>query len=142
MLIGELVKLTGLSRDTIRFYEKQGLIQVGRKERRFNNYKEYSDETLKRLQVVKRLKGFGFTLNEVAEFLDLIETNQASCSQVSVKINEKVAVIDQKITELKRIRSLMTRGVEACLSDCMPADLENNCPLLTSLMYPEIDAIK
>ncbi|WP_374759669.1 MerR family DNA-binding transcriptional regulator [Dyadobacter chenhuakuii] len=43
MLIGELSKQTDLSRDTIRFYEKQGLIAVGRKERRFNNYKEYSE---------------------------------------------------------------------------------------------------
>lgn len=131
MLIGELVKSTGLSRDTIRFYEKQGLIQVGRKERRFNNYKEYSDETLKRLQIIKRLKGFVFTLNEVAEFLDMIETNQASCCHVSEKIAEKVASIDQKITELLRIKSLMTKGVEACLNDCVPANPEENCPILT-----------
>ncbi|MFN0293524.1 MerR family transcriptional regulator [Pedobacter helvus] len=59
MLIGELVAKTGLSRDTVRFYEKQGLIAVGRKQRRENNYKEYSDEVLERLLTIKRLKNFG-----------------------------------------------------------------------------------
>ena len=53
MLIGELSKACGLSRDTIRFYEKHGLIAVGKRERRFNNYKEYSEETLKRLLSIK-----------------------------------------------------------------------------------------
>ena len=46
MLIGELSKACEMSRDTIRFYEKNGLIAIGKKERRFNNYKEYSRETL------------------------------------------------------------------------------------------------
>ena len=62
MLIGELSKQSGLSRDTIRFYEKQRLIEVGLKERRFNIYKEYSQDTLQRLLHIKRIKGFGFTL--------------------------------------------------------------------------------
>ncbi len=142
MLIGELSSLTGLSRDTIRFYEEQGLIQVGRKERRYNNYKEYSQETLKRLQLVKRLKGFGFTLNETAEFLEMIEANQASCYQVSDKIAEKVSLIDHKIVELQQIKMLMTSGVETCLQDCAPANREDNCPILTSNTFPIIKSYR
>lgn len=132
MLIGELAIATGLPRHTIRFYEKQGLIQVGRKERRFNNYKEYSDETLKRLLTIKRLKGFGFTLNEVSEFLDMIENNQASCTHVAEKIAEKVGVIDHKIAELMHLKSLMITGVETCLDKCAHVDAEENCPILIS----------
>ncbi|MDR3715349.1 MAG: MerR family transcriptional regulator [Puia sp.] len=75
MLIGELVLKSGLSRDTIRFYEKQGLIKIGCKQRRNNNYKEYSEEVLKRLHTIKRMKNFGFTLNEAAGLLDMIEAN-------------------------------------------------------------------
>ena len=54
MLIGELSKSSGLTRDTIRFYEKQGLITLGRRERRVNNYKEYPNSILRRLLLLKR----------------------------------------------------------------------------------------
>ena len=132
MLIGEVSRITGLSRDTIRFYEKQGLIQVRRKDTRFNNYKEYSPEQVQKLLLIRRLKGFGFTLNEAAEYLELIDENLASCNTVSDKISLKVNLIDKKIEELRQIRSLLTQGVEECLT-CKPASDENqNCPILTS----------
>ena len=128
MLIGELSKQTGLSRDTIRFYEKQGLIAVGRKERRFNNYKEYSEGTRERLHQIKRIKGFGFTLNETADFLTMIENKQASCGNVSVKISEKVTLIDQKIIQLIELRTLMQSSVQNCLSSCTPDDDREKLP--------------
>lgn len=114
MLIGELSKACGLSRDTIRFYEKHGLIAVGKKERRFNNYKEYSQETLKRLLSIKQLKSFGFTLNEVSELLDMLEVNEAKCKNVSHKIDEKVLLINQKIQELKTVRKQLLNGKKNC----------------------------
>lgn len=114
MLIGKLSEATGLSRDTIRFYEKQGLIAIGRKERRDNNYKEYSEEVLSRLIAIKRLKGFGFTLNEVAELLDMLDTNEATCRKVAHKIDQKVLLIDQKIRELKAVRKQLLTGKSGC----------------------------
>ncbi len=131
MLIGELVKLTGLSRDTIRFYEKQGFFQAARKDLRLNNYKEYSADILEKLLTIKRLKHFGFTLSEAAQYLELIEHNQASCVNVSSKINQKVEAIDQKIAELHQLRSLLTQSVADCLS-CRPTlDTSENCPMIT-----------
>lgn len=117
MLIGELSKACGLTRDTIRFYEKQGLIAVGKKERRFNNYKEYSEETLKRLLSIKRLKSFGFTLNEVSELLGMLEANEATCKNLSQKIDEKVLLINQKIKELETIRKQLLDGKKNCEDD-------------------------
>jgi DNA-binding transcriptional MerR regulator len=114
MLIGELSKVSGLSRDTIRFYEKQGLITVGKKVRQFNNYKEYSEETLKRLLTIKGLKNFGFTLNEVSILLDMLEDNKATCNNVSHKIDEKVMLIDKKIEELKLVRKQLLDGKRNC----------------------------
>lgn len=138
MLIGEVSRITGLSRDTIRFYEKQGLIQAHRKDTRFNNYKEYSPELVQRLLLIMRLKNFGFTLNEAAEYLELIEENKASCNTVSDKITQKVQFIDQKIEELRQIRFLLTQGVEECLN-CQPAsDLEQNCPILTTDLLNDV----
>lgn len=117
MLIGELSKACGLSRDTIRFYEKHGLIAVGKKERRFNNYKEYSQETLQRLLSIKQLKGFGFTLNEIVDLLDMLAVNEATCKNVAHKIDEKVSLIDQKIKELKAVRKQLLDGKKNCQTD-------------------------
>ncbi len=132
MLIGQLVKETGLTKDTIRFYEKHGLIKVKRKERRDNNYKEYSNEILTRLLTIKRLKGFGFTLNEVADLLDMIEMNEASCKNVSHKINDKVTLLDEKIRELIAIRTMLLNGVSKCTDGCNPQKADDNCPILVS----------
>lgn len=132
MLIGQLVNKTGLSKDTIRFYEKHGLISVARKQRRHNNYKEYSDEILGRLLTIKRLKNFGFTLNEIGELLDMIEVNDATCKNVEHKISGKVAMLDQKIKELIAVRTMLLAGVKACRNGCGATGADENCPILIS----------
>lgn len=137
MLIGQLVKQSGLSKDTIRFYEKQGLINVSRKERRENNYKEYSGEILERLLTIKRLKDFGFTLNEVADMLDMIEVNEATCNNVSHKISEKVELLDQKIKELIQIRTMLLAGAKKCAGYCNPEKADENCPILLPEKSPK-----
>lgn len=114
MLIGELAKASGLSRDTIRFYEKRRLIAAGKRERRFNNYKEYTEETLKRLLSIKRLKSFGFTLNEVAGLLEKSDDGHATCEEVSCTIDEKILLISQKIKELEKVRSQLEEGKRNC----------------------------
>nr|WP_295926700.1 MerR family transcriptional regulator [uncultured Dyadobacter sp.] len=132
MLIGELAKSSGLSRDTIRFYEKQGLIEVGRKERRFNNYKEYSESTLQRLLQIRRIKGLGFTLNEVAGLLAMVESNTASCANISEKVAEKALLIDQRIIELQELKASMINRVRDCLQESAPDVNRTNCPILIS----------
>src|SRR6188508_2475991 len=131
MLIGELSKRSGLSRDTIRFYESNRLITVGRRERRENNYKEYSEDTLQRLMTIKRIKGFGFTLNEVSEFLDLIDVKKASCNNVLELFEEKVKRIDEKIYELVNIRTSLLTGFTRCQNDCCTTSAtDDNCPVI------------
>lgn len=130
MLIGELSKACNLSRDTIRFYEKQGLIAVGKKERRFNNYKEYSDETLKRLLSIKQLKGFGFTLNEIAELLNMLDAEEATCENVGHKIDEKILLITQKIKELQAVRQQLIKGKKKCQNATgVLKNPEETCPV-------------
>ncbi|MDM8172934.1 MerR family transcriptional regulator [Olivibacter sp. 47] len=132
MLIGELSLKTGLSKDTIRFYEKQGLIQVGRKQRRKNNYKEYSEDVLNRLQAIKRMKNFGFTLNEAATLLGMIDVNAATCDNVSDLIAKKVDLLDTKIHDMISLRNQLIVGVQKCQNCCNPAQPEENCPILVS----------
>ena len=132
MLIGELAAKSGLSRDTIRFYEKQGLISVSRKERRDNNYKEYSDEVLETLLTIKRVKSFGFTLNEAADLISMIAIKEATCDNVSEMIDAKVELLDAKILDLLALRNQLVNGVKKCKDCCAPETPKDNCPILVS----------
>ncbi|WP_447641983.1 MULTISPECIES: MerR family transcriptional regulator [Chitinophagaceae] len=132
MLIGELSKKSGFSRDTIRFYEKQGLIKVSRKERRNNNYKEYSAEVLETLLTIKRVKSFGFTLNEAADLIGMIAAKDATCDNVSEMIGAKVELLDAKILDLLALRNQLVNGVQQCQARCNPKTPEDNCPILIS----------
>ncbi len=129
MLIGELSRRSGLSRDTIRFYEKQGLIKLGRRERRVNNYKEYSETILRRLLLFNKIKSYGFTLNESAEIISLLDANLASCNTISKVASQKVDVIDKKIAELQALKNLIVTSVDNCLNGCGNKNEEENCPL-------------
>jgi DNA-binding transcriptional MerR regulator len=133
MLIGELSKRSGLSRDTIRFYEKHGLISVGRKERRENNYKEYSEQTYQRLMSVKLIKGLGFTLNEVSDVLEMIDMKAATCDNMVDKFVDKVERIELKIKELISVRTMLLSGLRNCQSACCtPSDPNDNCTIVVA----------
>ena len=119
MLIGELSKRTGFSHDTIRFYEKKGLIDVNKRERRDNNYKEYSEAVYERLILIKTIKGLGFTLNEIDEFIEAWGNESASCSNLTSHLTDKINRVDEQIGLLQGIRTKLTRSLEKCLS--------NNC---------------
>ena len=118
MLIGELARRTELSRDTIRYYEREGLIAVGKQERQANNYKAYSDATLRRLLAVKSLKGFGFTLREIQEMLDWWEADLFNCPEGKAQVQEKIGVIDEKIAQLQAVRARLVQTIADCPDHC------------------------
>src|SRR5687768_13542897 len=97
MLLGELVDRTGLTKDTIRFYEKKGLISVERGSRRENNYKEYSEQILDKLILIRKLKDMGFTLNEIDTFLELWREEDASCKNLKFTLENKIAHVSEQI---------------------------------------------
>lgn len=123
MLIGELSEKTGLSRDAIRFYEKNGLINMGRNSRRTNNYKEYSDEVCQRLLFIKQIKSFGFTLREVSEILCLFDGISPKCGSILSVVDAKVKDIEQKISELENFKTMLLAKVSDCRDECL--DTEN-----------------
>jgi MerR family transcriptional regulator, copper efflux regulator len=93
MLIGELSKQTGISKDTIRFYDKLGLIVGTDRQAGTRLYKEYSPETVERLSMIAQGKGLGFTLNEIKQLLD--EWGSGAMSK-----EDQIKVIERKITEI------------------------------------------
>lgn len=129
MRIGEVSKQTGFSRDTIRFYEKIGLLTVERTNSLFNNYKQYTFDHLHRLELIKRAKRFGFTLNEIAELLELIDARSASCLILEEKVNEKIVDLNNRIQELEEMKKTILKSIQKARTQCLVKREEENCKL-------------
>jgi MerR family copper efflux transcriptional regulator len=117
MLIGELSKRTGFSHDTIRFYEKKGLIKVDRKARRENNYKEYPEAVYEQLVLIKTVKDLGFTLNEVDDFAKAWTEDNASCNNLTHYLTEKINYVDQQVNVLLGIKAKLQSSLQRCKND-------------------------
>ena len=117
MLIGELVERTGFTKDTIRFYEKKGLINIDRKSRRDNNYKEYSEQVLEKLRLIRKLKDLGFTLNEIDTFLELWRDEDASCKNLKYTLENKILLVNDQILKLMQLKSRLSESLIKCNND-------------------------
>ena len=117
MLIGKLVERAGLTKDTIRFYEKKGLITLGRGSRRDNNYKEYSEQVLDMLVLIRKLKDLGFTLKEVGTFLELWREEDASCQNLKYTLENKITAIYEQIKKLSELKIRLTESLTKCNND-------------------------
>ena len=129
MRIGELSKNTGFQVETLRFYEKQGLIApVGRTE---SGYREYNSDSLKQLHFIQQAKSVGFSLNEISELLTLrVERDQHSCSEVKSIAEQKLVQIESKINELNKMRDALHKITDACCGGPEPA---TSCTILNAL---------
>ena len=122
MLIGELSKKTGFSRDTIRYYEKLGLLRRPDRAGHFNNYKNYTEAELKRLLAIRQIKAYGFTLKETHGMLVLFEEGVLEPERGNRYIQRKITLIDNKIKELQRVKKRLSQVIH-------PLTTPENCPL-------------
>ncbi len=102
MKIGELSKRTGVSRDTIRHYEKLGMLSDISRPFEWNNYKNYGEENIKRIQVIKYFQKFSFKLKEIGEVFDQRDANSNQCIDKSEVFRSKLKIIGQEIENLKK----------------------------------------
>jgi MerR family copper efflux transcriptional regulator len=100
MLISQLSKASGFSKDTIRFYEKTGLIELDRHARRENNYKDYPDSVLQTLRSIRNLKDLGFTLEEIREIIVRQQMNALDEITTFKIIEQKIIHLDTQIDKL------------------------------------------
>jgi MerR family transcriptional regulator, copper efflux regulator len=107
MLIGELSKQTGLSKDTIRFYEKLGLISAISNDVSTKSYKKYSLETIERLSTIVQGKGLGFTLSEIKQLLDEWGGGEISKRDLIEIVERKIAEIIKKKQQLESIETYL-----------------------------------
>ncbi|MBI4237542.1 MAG: heavy metal-responsive transcriptional regulator [Deltaproteobacteria bacterium] len=125
--IGKVARLTAVGIETIRFYEREGLIPEP--PRRESGYRQYPPATIDRVRFIKRAKDLGFTLAEIKELLDLSVGPQATCADVKRKANEKIKEVDAKIADLKRIRQALNRLTDQCRGKGPVSE----CPILENL---------
>ena len=123
--IGQLAKQADISVETIRYYERRGLIQ--RPTKPGAGYREYSQEILRRLRFIKKAKSLGFTLDEIENLLQL---SQGECADVQVLAQQKFDQISEKINHLQRLQ----QALKQLLDQCQQSLDEAHCPIIESLL--------
>jgi MerR family transcriptional regulator, copper efflux regulator len=108
MLIGELAQKTGVSKDTIRFYEKLGLIAASDRQAGTRLYKEYSLATIERLLLITQGKGLGFTLSEIKQLLNEWDSGAISTRDQIKVIERKIVEITEKMQQLRSIKTYLS----------------------------------
>lgn len=125
MKIGDVSKLTGVPRGTIRYYEKLNLIEYP--ERTDSGYRNYSSRVIKEIRFIKRAQELGFSLKEITELMSLKnDVQNTRCHEVKQYALDKVTMIEKKLEDLKLIRNRLLELISSC-------EEENSlevCPIL------------
>ncbi len=133
LTIGKLAGRAGVGVETVRFYERQGLL--AEPDRRASGYREYDEGVVARLRFIRRAKELGFTLKEVADLLTLRHDPAATRSDVREKVRAKVEDIEARVRDLQRIKGVLLGLAETCHGSG-PAD---DCPILRAIDQPTGD---
>ena len=112
MTIGKLASAVGISVETIRFYQRQGLII--QPEKPLNGFRQYHFDTIEKLKFIINAKGLGFTLNEIRSLDDL----SSGCKSFHDLANKKLESIKNEISNLQSIENKIIKIVGSCSSDC------------------------
>jgi MerR family mercuric resistance operon transcriptional regulator len=128
LLIGELALRAGVNRETLRYYERRGLLKPSRRSR--SGYRLYEPKAELRLNFIKRAQGFGFTLGEISVLLGLRPDNPRSCRRVLAILDTKVGEIAQQITEMKRFHRQMSGYRDQC---AQAIDQGSSCPVIADV---------
>ena len=102
MRIGQLAKRTGVSPDTLRFYERLDLLDGHRRD---NGYRDYPDSAIDRVEFIKLAQALGFTLAEIRSIAPMLTGGTLPIEQVQAFILDKLALIDQRIATLQTLRN-------------------------------------
>jgi MerR family Zn(II)-responsive transcriptional regulator of zntA len=132
--VGELATLFNISADTLRFYEKNGILKAS--ERSSNGYRLYTEADKNRLDFILNAKSAGFTLVEISELLVIeVNKNQKTCRDTKELIDHKLSHVQAKIQELQRIEKALKTLSNSCEGDSTSALY---CTILESLESKKI----
>ena len=112
LTVGRLARAAGVGIETIRFYERRGLLDPP--PRRPSGYRVYPESTVPRIQFIRRAQQLGFTLNEILDLIALDNDKSADCGQLLLRTENKIANIEQKIADLQRMRNALQELQRSC----------------------------
>jgi MerR family transcriptional regulator, copper efflux regulator len=125
--IGSVAREAGVRIETIRFYEREGLI--GKPPRTPSGYRQYPEEVIERIRFIQRAKDLGFSLAEIRELLALRVRSESECDDVRHRAEAKIADIAAKIRDLDAMRRVLSELTRACMTGSHTDD----CPILECL---------
>jgi MerR family copper efflux transcriptional regulator len=125
--IGAVAKRAGVAIDTIRYYEREGLLPEPA--RRPSGYRSYGEGTVAQLRFIRRAKTLGFTLEEIRELLTLSADRQRGVKAVKQRAQRRLTEIEARIAELERVRAGLAELIAACPGHGAP----EQCPILRAL---------
>ncbi len=124
--ISKVAKELAINIETVRFYERRGLIEQPPKP--IQGYRHYPGETVNRIRFIKRAQELGFTLNEINSLLGL---NDKPCSHVQELAEHRLLTVKQKIKDLRRLE----KALKALLVQCQSNQDHSHCPVIDSLQH-------
>ncbi|MBK6517999.1 MAG: MerR family DNA-binding protein [Polyangiaceae bacterium] len=127
LTIGGVAKGAEVGVETVRFYEREGLIPEP--PRRRSGYRQYPADTVRRVRFIRRAKELGFTLKEISELLSLRVDPRTTCAEVRALARTKIEDVDQRIHELERMKAVLERLARACRGTGPTSE----CPILDAL---------
>lgn len=124
MRIGQLATSVGVHVETIRYYQRIGLIEVP--EKPYGRVRSYDDDDLRRLRFIRRAQGLGFSLEDIRALLEL---SMSDCQQVQKLAVVKLNLVKAKLRQLRNIESALTRTIE----QCSRRKATEACPIIETL---------
>jgi MerR family copper efflux transcriptional regulator len=128
--IGQVARKAGVGVETVRFYEREGLLEEP--PRRASGYRQYSEQVVTRLHFIKRAQKLGFSLKEISELLLRVDA-QTSCEEVKQRTEAKIAEVEHKLVELQRMRQALLQVHSLCTGQ----GPTGRCPMLEALDQQE-----
>ena len=130
---GNLAKMAAVNIETIRYYEKQGILPEP--DRSPSGYRQYNEETVNRIRFVKRAQKLGFSLSEIKQLLKLSEGEITDCDEVKDIALKKLEAIREKIINLQKLDSILSN----LATQCDRQQSIKGCPIIEALMTEEVE---
>jgi len=127
LTIGEVAKRSGIGLETVRFYERKGLIEEP--PRTDSGYRQYPEDVVARLRFIRRAKELGFSLKEISELFSLRVDPDTTCADVKRRTDLKILDIEQKMSTLQTMKRALTKLAASCTGRGPTSD----CPILEAL---------
>ncbi len=128
--VGQLAETAGVNVETIRYYQRIGLLLLPRRD--YGSIRRYSADDLKRVRFIKRAQALGFSLDEVALLLGLSDGRH--CAETKALAEGKLAIVEEKITDLAAIQ----RALKGLVTQCAKGSRRCGCPIIDALVADEV----